>query len=692
MHPEVVQIGPGSCPICGMALEPRVVSLESSPNVELREMTWRFWISCALTIPLMVIAMSGAGARVLGPAATAWVELALAAPVCLWAAWPFYVRAVQSVASWNLNMFTLIGLGVSVAFTYSVVAAAAPSIFPMAFRDMAGAVPVYFEAAAAIVTLVLFGQVLELRARDRTGSAIRSLLQRAPTVARRLTDGGDEEVPLSDVVPGDRLRVRPGDKLPVDGLVMEGASAVDESMISGEPIPVRKEPGDRVVAATVNGNGTLVIRAEKVGADTLLARIVALVADAQRSRAPVQKLADRVSMYFVPAVIAVAVITFIVWSLVGPAPRMAHALLNAVAVLIIACPCALGLATPMSIMVAMGRGATMGILFRNAEAIELLRNVDTLVLDKTGTITAGKPELVSISWSDGYDEIRLLQLAASLESASEHPLASAVVSAARKRQLDLLPVDTFTAIPGHGITGRVGDRRVAIGNEALLRHLEIEFSDVRASAETLRREGQTAMFVAVDREIAGVLGVADPLKVRTPDAIRALVAEGLRLVLVTGDNRLTAEAVARRLGITDVRADVLPEQKLDIVRQLQREGRLVAMAGDGINDAPALAAADVGIAMGSGTDVAMESAGVTLVKGDLGALVRARRLSRAAMRNIGQNLFLAFVYNSAGVPVAAGVLYPWFGLLLSPMLAAAAMSVSSVSVIANALRLRRAAV
>jgi Cu+-exporting ATPase len=675
-----------------MALEPRVFSLESAPNVELREMTRRFWISCALTIPLLVLAMSGMGARVIGPTATAWVELALAAPVCLWAAWPFYVRAAQSVASWNLNMFTLIGLGVSVAFAYSVVATAAPSVFPVAFRETAGAVPVYFEAAAAIVTLVLFGQVLELRARERTGSAIRSLLERAPTFARRLTAGGDEEVPLSDVVPGDRLRVRPGDKLPVDGLVVEGASAVDESMISGEPIPVRKEPGDRVVAATVNGNGTLVIRAEKVGADTLLARIVALVADAQRSRAPVQKLADRVSMYFVPTVIAVAVIAFIVWALVGPAPRMAYALLNAVAVLIIACPCALGLATPMSIMVAMGRGATMGILFRNAEAIELLRNVDTLVLDKTGTLTTGRPELVSISWSDGYDESRLLQVAASLESASEHPLASAVVAAARKRQLELLPVDTFAAIPGQGITGRVGDRGVAIGNETLLRRLELDFSDVRARAETLRREGQTAMFVAVDREIAGVLGVADPLKVRTPEAIRALVNEGLRLVLVTGDNRVTADAVARRLGITDVRADVLPEQKLDVVRQLQREGRLVAMAGDGINDAPALAAADVGVAMGSGTDVAMESAGVTLVKGDLGALARARRLSRATMRNIGQNLLFAFAYNAAGVPIAAGVLYPWFGLLLSPMIAAAAMSLSSVSVIANALRLRRAAV
>jgi len=675
-----------------MALEPRVLSLESAPNVELHEMTRRFWISCALTIPLVAIAMSGVGTRVLGPTATAWVELALAAPVCLWAAWPFYVRAIQSVASWNLNMFTLIGLGVSVAFAYSVAATAAPSVFPMAFREMAGVAPVYFESAAAIVTLVLFGQVLELRAREHTGSAIRSLLQRAPTFARRLTAGGDEEVPLSDVAPGDRLRVRPGDKLPVDGLVIEGASAVDESMISGEAIPVRKEPGDRVVAATVNGNGTLVIRAEKIGADTLLARIVALVADAQRSRAPVQRLADRVSMYFVPAVIAVAIITFIVWSLVGPAPRMAYALLNAVAVLIIACPCALGLATPMSIMVAMGRGATMGILFRNAEAIEVLRNVDTLVLDKTGTITAGKPELVSISWSDGYDETRLLQLAASLESASEHPLASAVVAAARKRQLELLPVDAFAAIPGHGITGRIGNRRVAIGNEALLRHLELEFSDVRARAETLRREGQTVMFVAVDREIAGVLGVADPLKVRTPDAIRALVTEGLRVVLVTGDSRVTAEAVARRLGITDVRADALPEQKLDIVRQLQREGRLVAMAGDGINDAPALAAADVGIAMGSGTDVAMESAAVTLVKGDLGALARARRLSRATMRNIGQNLLFAFAYNAAGVPVAAGVLYPWFGLLLSPMIAAAAMSLSSVSVIANALRLRRTAI
>ena len=696
MHPEIVRRGPGACPICGMALEPRTMTAEVPENHELREMTRRLWAAAALTVPLLAVAMGGmfvGGAAGMSSSIGHWIEAALAAPVCLWAAWPFYVRAAQSVKYRSPNMFTLIGLGVSVAFGYSVVATAAPGLFPASFRDESGAVDVYFEAAAAIVVLILLGQVLELRARGQTGAAIRKLLGLSPASARRLGhDGREDDVPLDRVQKGDRLRVRPGEKIPVDGIVLEGASGVDEAMLTGEPVPVRKEPGDRVVGATINGTGMLVIRAEKVGADTLLARIVAMVAEAQRSRAPIQRLADTVSGYFVPAVVLMAILTFVIWALAGPAPRMAHALVNAVAVLIIACPCALGLATPVSVMVATGRGAGIGVLFRNAEAIELLRAVDTLVIDKTGTLTVGKPEVASVTWSEGFDEADVLRLAASLEAASEHPLASAVVQAARTRGLDLLSVDSFVSITGQGVTGRVSGRPVAVGNEQLLRGLEMDASGLVSRAETLRHDGQTVMFVAVDGKPAGLIGAGDPIKHSTPEAVRALHAEGLRIIMVTGDGRTTAEAVARKLGIDDVRAEVLPDQKLEVIRQIQREGRRVAMAGDGINDAPALAAADVGIAMGTGTDVAMNSAAVTLVKGDLRAIVRARRLSRLTMRNIAQNLFFAFVYNSAGVPIAAGVLYPWFGILLSPVIAAAAMSFSSVSVIANALRLRRASV
>jgi Cu+-exporting ATPase len=692
MHPEIVQIGPGSCPICGMALEPKQVTLEETENPELRDMSRRFWISALLTAPLLIIAMGGMSLdslRSLG--ARPWIELALAAPVCLWAAWPFYVRAWHSLVHRSPNMFTLIGLGVSVAFTYSLVATIAPTLFPPAFRDpMTGTVGVYYEAAATIVVLILLGQVLELRARSQTGTAIRKLLGLAPTSARRLrANGGEEDVPLAQVQKGDRLRVRPGEKIPVDAVVLEGASSVDESMVTGEAIPVRKESGDRVIGATINGTGALVILAERVGSETLLARIVAMVADAQRSRAPIQRMADVVAGYFVPVVILIAIVTFAVWASVGPAPRMAHALVNAVAVLIIACPCALGLATPVSIMVATGRAATMGVLFRNAEAIELLRKVDTLVVDKTGTLTLGKPELVSVSWSEGFSESEVLTAAAAVEKASEHPLGAAIVSGARARHITPGQVEDFASITGKGVRGRVSGRRIAVGTETLLRELRVDVADLAGRAETLRHDGQTVIFVSIDDRPAGLLGVADPIKVSTPEAVRALRAEGLRIVMLTGDSRTTAQAVARKLGIDDVRADVLPEQKLDVIRQLQRDGRIVAMAGDGINDAPALAAANVGIAMGTGTDVAMESAAVTLVKGDLRGIVRARRLSRQTLRNIGQNLFFAFIYNSAGVPIAAGVLYPWFGILLSPIIAAAAMSFSSVSVIANALRLRR---
>lgn len=698
MHPEIIRDAPGSCPKCGMALEPRTASPDEEESRELRDMRRRFWFAAALTVPLIVIAMGDMLpgrpiSSLMSMRARVWLEFALATPVCVWAAWPFYVRFADSLKHKSLNMFTLIGLGVSVAYLYSLVAALLPQIFPPSFRDAAGEVAVYFEAAGVIVTLILLGQVLELRARSQTGAAIKKLLGLAAKSARRLNDDGSEEdVALEAVQVGDRLRVRPGEKVPVDGSVLEGHSNLDESMVTGEPLPVHKEPGDKVVGATINGTGGLVMRAEKVGADTLLSRIVAMVAEAQRSRAPIQKLADVVASYFVPIVIGVAVLTFAVWALFGPEPRMAHALINAVAVLIIACPCALGLATPMSIMVATGKGASLGVLFKNAEAIEVLRSVDTLVVDKTGTLTEGKPKLVSVQPHADIDEHTLLRLAASLERGSEHPLAAAIVEGAEARGVTLSEAEAFDSITGKGVQGTVDGRRVALGNRSLMETLKIDASTLTERAESLRNDGQTVMFVAVDGNAAGLIGVADPIKQSTPEAIRALHDEGMRIVMLTGDSRTTARAVAQKLGIDEVIAEVLPDQKSAKVKALQTEGRIVAMAGDGINDAPALAQAQVGVAMGTGTDVAMESAGVTLVKGDLNGIVRARKLSRRTMSNIKQNLFFAFVYNSAGVPIAAGVLYPAFGLLLSPVLAAAAMSFSSVSVIGNALRLRKARV
>ncbi|HEY5546441.1 MAG TPA: copper-translocating P-type ATPase [Gemmatimonadaceae bacterium] len=699
MHPEIVRDTPGSCPICGMALEPMVATTEGEEaSPELRDMTRRFWFSAALTLPLVLIAMGeflpGAPtSRILSGRSRTILELLLATPICTWAALIFYERAVQSIRNRSLNMFTLIGLGVFVAFGYSIVAALAPGIFPAAFRDEAGEVAVYFEAAAVIVTLILLGQVLELRARSQTSSAIRKLLGLQAKTARRLRDDGTEEdVSLETVQIGDRLRVRPGEKIPVDGVVLDGTSAVDESMVSGESIPVEKHPGARVVGATVNGTGALVMRADKVGADTLLARIVAMVSEAQRSRAPIQKLADVVSGWFVPAVIVIAIITFIVWSQVGPEPRMAHALISAVAVIIIACPCALGLATPLSIMVATGKGASMGVLFRNAEAIEVLRKVDTLLVDKTGTLTEGKPKLVTVQAAKGFKEEDVLRLAATLERASEHPLAAAIVTGAEARGERLAYASNFASVTGKGVRGAVDGRIVVLGNRAMMDEMGIEPGSAAADADTLRADGQTVMFVAVDGTLAGLIGVADPIKDSTPDAIRVLHDEGIRLVMLTGDSRTTAMAVAKKLGIEEVEAEVLPDRKVEVVKRLQGEGRFVAMAGDGINDAPALAQAQVGIAMGTGTDVAMESAPVTLVKGDLRGIVRARRLSRRTMTNIRQNLFFAFIYNAAGVPIAAGVLYPFLGLLLSPIIAAAAMSFSSVSVVGNALRLRSAMV
>ena len=695
MHPEIVRDGPGSCPICGMALEPVTVSLDDEENPELVDMRRRFWVCLVLTIPVFAIGMSDlipgqplqhrVSAPVLG-----WLQLALATPVVLWGGWPFFERAWQSIVNRSLNMFTLIGLGVAVAYVFSVIAVIAPQLFPASFRGHGGGVPVYFEAAAVITTLVLLGQVLELRARSQTGNAIKALLGLAPRTARRINGhGSEEDVPLDVVHVGNRLRVRPGEKVPVDGVVLEGSSTVDESMVTGEPIPVEKESGDRVIGATVNGRGSFVMRAERVGSETLLSQIVQMVAEAQRSRAPIQRLADVVSSYFVPLVVAIAVITFIVWAIWGPEPRMAYALVNSVAVLIIACPCALGLATPMSIMVAAGKGAHSGVLFKNAEAIEVLRKVDTLVIDKTGTLTEGRPKLVSVVVSAaGVDETTLLRLAASLEKHSEHPLAAAIVAGAEERGITGSDSLHFDSITGKGVSGEVEGLKVLLGNRALLDQFTIDPGDLAAKAEELRAEGQTVMFVAVDGKAAGLLGVADPIKNTTPDAVKQLHAEGIRLVMLTGDSRTTAEAVARRLGIDEVVAEVLPDEKVEVVKRFQSAGRVVAMAGDGINDAPALAQADVGIAMGTGTDVAMKSAGVTLVKGDLRGITRARALSSATMSNIKQNLFFAFVYNSLGVPVAAGVLYPFFGILLSPMLAAAAMSFSSVSVIANALRLR----
>ena len=696
MHPQIVRAEPGSCPICGMALEPRVASAEEEQNPELTSMTRRFWVSVVLTIPILLAAMGAylPGApleRLMSPRTLTWVELILTTPVVLWGGWPFFVRGWQSIINRSLNMFTLIGLGVGVAYSYSVVAALAPEIFPPSFRDASGQVGVYFEAAAVITTLVLLGQVLELKARSRTGAAIRALLGLAPKTARLVgEDGSERDVPLDRVNPGDRLRVRPGEKIPVDGVVLEGRSSVDESMITGEPIPVEKQKGDRVTGATVNGTGSLIMRAERVGSETLLAQIVRMVAEAQRSRAPIQKLADQVSGYFVPIVMGAAVLTFVIWALWGPTPRLAHGLVNAVAVLIIACPCALGLATPMSIMVAMGKGATLGVLFKNAETIELMRKVDTLVVDKTGTLTEGKPKLVSVEAANGFEAETILHLAATLERGSEHPLASAIVKGAEERGIALGSADGFDSITGHGVRGRVDGTQVVLGNRKLLDDLGIHPGSLAERAEALRADGQTVMFVVVENKVAGLLGVADPIKQSTPEAIDQLHKDGIRIVMLTGDSRTTAEAVARRLGIDEVVAEVLPDKKADVVKRLQGEGRFVAMAGDGINDAPALAQAQVGIAMGTGTDVAMESAGVTLVKGDLRGILRARLLSRATMRNIKQNLFWAFIYNAVGVPIAAGALYPFFGLLLSPMIAAAAMSFSSVSVISNALRLRRA--
>jgi Cu+-exporting ATPase len=695
MHPEIVQDEPGSCPKCGMALEPRAVAPASAEDDgELRDMTRRFWASAALTVPLLVVAMGGMipGRPLEGlipPRAQPWIEFLLATPVVLWVGWPLLVRGWRSILTRYLNMFTLIALGIATAWGYSVVATVAPGIFPQAFRDHAGQVGVYYEAAAVITTLVLLGQVLELRARRSTSGAIRALLGLAPKTARIVrSDGREEDIPLAHVHVGDRLRVRPGEKVPVDGEVIEGSSAVDESMITGEPMPVEKRPGDRVIGATVNTTGGFVMAARRVGRDTLLAQIVRMVGEAQRSRAPIQRLADVVAAYFVQIVLAVAVITFVVWALWGPAPAMSYALVNAVAVLIIACPCALGLATPMSIMVGTGEGARSGVLIKNAEALEILEKVDTLVVDKTGTLTEGKPKLVTVEAADGLAEDELLRIAAGLERGSEHPLAAAIVAGAEERGVEPAPTEDFASVTGKGVQGRVAGRAAALGNRRMMEHAGADADALAERAEGLRREGQTVMFLAVDGKAVGLLGVADPIKESTHEAVRLLHEEGIRLVMLTGDNRTTAEAVARRLGIDEVHADVLPEQKSEVVKRLQSEGRIVAMAGDGINDAPALAQAQVGIAMGTGTDVAMESAGVTLVKGDLRGIAKARRLSRAVMRNIRQNLFFAFVYNALGVPIAAGILYPFLGLLLSPMFAAAAMSFSSVSVIANALRLR----
>jgi Cu+-exporting ATPase len=694
MHPEIRQEGPGSCPICGMALEPERLTAEAGPNPELADMRRRFWIGLALTIPIVLLEMGGHllgidVAHAIGASTAVWIQLVLATPVVLWAGWPFLVRGWQSVVRRSLNMFTLIALGTGAAWLYSLVAAVVPGLFPDGFRGMDGTVAVYFEPAAVITVLVLLGQVLELRARERTGGAIRALLDLAPKLARRVRDdGSDEEIPLEHVHVGDRLRVRPGDKVPVDGAVEEGRSSVDESMITGEPIPVEKAPGDKVIGGTINGTGGFVLRAERVGSETVLARIVEMVGQAQRSRAPIQRLADKVSGWFVPLVVLIGVLAFAAWAAWGPSPALAYGLVAAVSVLIIACPCALGLATPMSIMVGVGRGARLGVLIKDAEALERLEKVDTLVVDKTGTLTEGKPRLVRIVAAPGQAEAELLRLAAGLERGSEHPLAAAILARAAERKLEVPATKDFRSVTGKGVAARVEGREVALGNAALLDELGIAAGSLAEQAEVLRRDGATVMHLVVDGAVAGLIAVADPVKETTPAAIAALRAAGLRIVMLTGDNRTTAAAVADRLGIDEVEAEVLPEDKGAVIRRLKGEGRVVAMAGDGVNDAPALAEADVGIAMGTGTDVAIQSAHVTLVKGDLAAIARARSLSAATMRNIRQNLFFAFVYNAVGVPVAAGVLYPMAGLLLSPEIAAAAMALSSVSVIANALRLR----
>jgi P-type Cu+ transporter len=696
MHPEIRQVGPGNCPICGMALEPVVATADSGPNPELLDMARRFWIGLVLTIPVLALEMGGhlSGLHmILGRQLSNWLQFLFATPVVLWAGWPFFVRGWASLVTRNLNMFTLIALGTGVAWAYSAVATLAPDIFPPAFRAEDGSVAVYFEAAAVITVLVLLGQVLELRARDRTSGAIRALLDLAPKTARRIgADGSEEEIPLDRVEIGDRLRVRPGEKVPVDGAVVDGRSALDESMVTGESMPVTKAAGDDVIGGTINRSGALLIEARKVGRDTLLARIVQMVAEAQRSRAPIQRLADQVSAWFVPLVVVIAVLAFLAWSLWGPEPKLTFGLVAAVSVLIIACPCALGLATPMSIMVGVGRGANAGVLIKNAEALERMEKVDTLVVDKTGTLTEGRPSLTAIRPAGGYSEDEVLRLAASLERASEHPLGQAIVEAAEKRGLSLTEATDFDSPTGKGVVGKVDGRSILIGNATFLAESGIDTKSAADEAERLRRDGATAIYISVDGSVAGILAISDPVKATTPGAIAALHRDRVRIVMLTGDNRTTAEAVARALGIDEVEAEVLPDRKSEIVRRLRNEGHVVAMAGDGVNDAPALAAADVGIAMGSGTDVAIESAGVTLLRGDLTGIVRARRLSRATMANIRQNLFFAFIYNASGVPIAAGVLYPAFGILLSPIIAAAAMALSSVSVIANALRLRHAAI
>jgi len=693
MHPEIVSDQPGSCPICGMALEPTTVALTDEENPELIDMRRRFWVSVTLAVPVFLLGMSDLLPGISLPRGLSWIQLILTSPVVLWCGWPFFVRAWQSIVNRYLNMFTLIGLGVGVAYVFSVVATIAPGIFPQSFRAHGGGVPVYFESAAVITSLVLFGQVLELKARSKTGAAIKALLGLAPTTARRVRhDGTEEDVALSVVRQKDLLRVRPGEKIPVDGVVLEGHSSIDESMVTGEPIPVEKTESDQVIGGTINESGTFIMRAERVGSETLLAQIVQMVSEAQRSRAPIQRLADLVAAYFVPIVIAISFATFIVWNLIGPEPRLAYALVNAVAVLIIACPCALGLATPMSIMVATGKAAQSGLLFRNAEAIETMRKVDTLIVDKTGTLTEGKPKLARVIPFDSFGDDEILQLSASLERGSEHPLGSAIVAAAQEKNLSLTNPASFESFTGKGVSGEVGGRRVSLGNLGFMIDLGVEASDASQQAEQLREQGQTVMFVVVDEALVGLLCVEDPLKQSAAEAIEQLRREGIHIVMLTGDSRTTAQALATQLHIDRVVAEVLPAQKADTVKQLQTEGHVVAMAGDGINDAPALAQADVGIAMGTGTDVAMKSADLTLVKGDLRGIVRARVLSRETMKNIKQNLFFAFVYNSVGVPIAAGILYPVFGILLSPMIAAAAMSFSSVSVITNALRLRRAKV
>jgi Cu+-exporting ATPase len=691
MHPEIRQQGPGACPICGMALEPEIATAESGPNPELADMTRRFWTGALLTAPVFALEMGNhlaGGHGLIAQYLSNWIQLLLATPVVLWAGWPFFVRGWQSLITRNLNMFTLIALGTGTGFLYSVVATLAPGLFPADFRGHDGAVAVYFEASAVITVLVLLGQVLELRARDATSGAIKALLRLAPATARRLTETGGEDVPLAAIVVGDWLRVRPGEKVPVDGVVVEGRSSVDESMVTGESMPVTRAKGDAVIAGTLNQSGSFIMRADKIGSDTLLARIVQMVASAQRSRAPIQRLADRVSAWFVPAVIVVALGAFWAWASFGPQPRFAYALVAAVSVLIIACPCALGLATPMSIMVAVGRGAQAGVLIRNAEALERMERVDTLVIDKTGTLTEGKPRVTAIVPAGGHSETEILKFAASVEHASEHPLAAAILRSAKERGIEPVPVDGFDSPAGKGAIGMVEGQRVVLGNAAFLEELNIGTSVLEGDADRLRHDGATAIFIAINGHGAGVIAIADPIKATTPSALATLAANGINVIMLTGDNRATAQAVAHQLGIDEVEAEVLPDQKSAVVEKLRREGRVVAMAGDGVNDAPALAAADVGIAMGTGTDIAMESAGITLLRGDLNGIVAARKLSAASMRNIRQNLFFAFLYNAAGVPIAAGLLYPAFGILLSPMIAAAAMAASSVSVISNALRLR----